>query len=62
MLDTLLSVFIIICMCGLCFAITNAGVAYEDGYERYEQEMNEMLENAFNGLDICEVCAIDESD
>ncbi len=62
MLDSLLAVFIIICMCGLCFSIYRASLLYEYGHEDYREQTNSEIEAILNGMTACEGCASDESD
>lgn len=62
MVDALLCVFIVICMCGLCFSIYKAIDRYEQGYIDYLSRSQSDIEDILIYLPYCEACAIDESD
>jgi len=62
LIDALLSVFIVSCICILCFTIFNIINKYEEGYINYQIKSNYYYENLFNNLKECEACNIDESD
>lgn len=62
LVDSLLTVFIITCMCLLCFSIYELILNYEEGYKKNNIATNEAYESIFNNLPICEECVIDESD
>ena len=61
LLDSLLAVFIVICMCALCMSIFKLNVRYEEGYENYQERTGDSLVQIFNQLYPCEACE-DESD
>ena len=62
LIDSLLSVFIVACICMLCFSIYQAIDKYSQGYELYRKTATEMYERILNGLPECEACRIDEPD
>ena len=62
MVDALLSVFIVVCMCGLCFSIYKAIDKYEQGYLSYLSNSQDNIENILRNLPYCEVCVTDEHD
>ena len=62
MLDALLSVFIVSCICILCFSIYSIMEKYDEGYVNYQTNSNYHYEDIFNSLSECEACAIDEYD
>ena len=62
MIDALLSVFIVVCMCGLCFSIFKAIDNYEQGYINYLDRSQSDIENILMNLEYCQVCVLDESD
>ena len=61
LLDALLCVFIVSCLCILCFSIQALNVDYEEGYKDYQERSNEELEWILRDLNICE-CELNESD
>ena len=62
LIDALLSVFIVSCICILCFSIYQLDQRYEEGLETYYENSNIAYEAIFNSLAECEACTIDESD
>lgn len=61
LLDSLLSIFLVISMCGLCLSIYKSISNYEIGYLNYQNNSNEQLSEIFNSFDYCEACVLDES-
>ncbi|MBQ6217385.1 MAG: hypothetical protein IJK53_08400 [Erysipelotrichaceae bacterium] len=62
LLDALLSVFLLSCLCILCFSIYNLIERYEEGYLRYQERSNQRYEDILSDLNLCEGCAFDEYD
>ena len=62
LLDALLSVFLLSCLCILCFSIYNLIERYEEGYLRYQERSNQRYEDILSDLNQCEGCAFDEHD
>ena len=62
LLDSLLSIFLVITMCCLCLSIYKSIDDYERGYLNYQQNSNERLQDILYSTYYCEACEIDESD
>ncbi len=62
LIDALLSVFIVSCVCILCFSIFRIIDNYEKGFTEYQKNSNRHYEMIFQDLPECEGCAFDESD
>ena len=62
MLDSLMAIFITVCMCGLCFSVYRATLLYEHGYENYRDRVNNEIEDILNSIMTCEGCILDEPD
>ncbi|MBR5341332.1 MAG: hypothetical protein IK151_05335 [Erysipelotrichaceae bacterium] len=62
LLDALLAVFIVSCICILCFSIHNLMDIYERGYAEYQEQSNRRYEYIYNSLSECEACSINEYD
>ena len=62
LVDSLLSVFIVVTICMFCFSIYQLIGKYAEGYEQYRRTSNEAYEHILNGLPACEACLADESD
>ena len=62
LIDSLLSVFIVVSICMLCFSIYKVIGRYSEGYELYQMTANETYERIMNRLPDCEACQTDESD
>lgn len=62
LIDSLLAVFIVICMCALCMTMYQVILRYEDGYDAYRERTNDSLTVLFQSLPYCEACLDDESD
>ena len=62
LIDSLLAVFIVLCMCALCMTMYQVILRYEDGYEAYQERTNNSLTLLFQSLPYCEACTNDESD
>ena len=50
LIDSLLTVFIVVCMCALCMTIFKLNVRYEEGYADNQKRVNESLESIFSQL------------
>ncbi|MBO4918954.1 MAG: hypothetical protein J5365_02235 [Erysipelotrichaceae bacterium] len=62
LIDSLLSVFIVVSICMLCFSIYKVIGRYSEGYELYQMTANGTYERIMNRLPDCEACQTDESD
>ena len=62
LLDALLSVFILSCLCILCFTIYSLMERYEEGYQNYQYRSNSRYEEILGSLNECEGCSVDEHD
>ena len=62
LLDSLLTVFIVLSLCGLCFSIYRVMTRYDEGYESYQRRSDQRYEAIFRQLEECEACIADESD
>lgn len=62
LIDALLSVFIVSCICIMCFTIFNIVYRYEAGYSDYQERSNREYEQIFNSLSDCEGCTENEYD
>lgn len=62
LIDSLLSVFIVVSICMLCFSIYQIINKYSYGYEQYRMTSNETYEHILNSLPGCEACQADEPD
>ena len=62
LLDALLSVFILSCLCILCFTIYGLMERYEEGYQNYQYRSNSRYEEIIGTLNECERCSVDEHD
>ena len=62
LIDSLMTVFIVSCICILCFSIYKSIENYIEGYLRYTEESNIRYEEIYNNLPECEVCEIYEYD
>ena len=62
LIDSLLAVFIVLCMCALCMTMYQVILRYEDGYEAYQERTSNSLTLLFQRLPYCEACRNDESD
>ncbi|MBQ1287040.1 MAG: hypothetical protein IIZ28_07870 [Erysipelotrichaceae bacterium] len=62
LIDALLSVFLLSCLCILCFSIYGLMERYEEGYIAYQERTNEYYAQILSGLNRCEGCSADEHD
>lgn len=62
LVDSLLTVFIVSCICILCFSIYRLIERYDEGYVSYTERMNDYYVSVFNSYEYCESCEVDESD
>ena len=62
LIDSVLSVFIVVCMCAMCMTIYQVVLRYEEGVAAYRERTNESLIQLFQSLPHCEACMTDEPD
>ncbi len=62
LIDALLCVFILSCICILCFSIWQLNGRYEKGLEEYRLRSDDRYEMILRELDRCQGCKTDESD
>lgn len=63
LIDSLITVFVMSILCTLCYSMYNAGINYEEGYRKYQEESNDRLEEIYVHMYDCQGCEIiDESD
>ncbi|MBR4462132.1 MAG: hypothetical protein IKS51_06110 [Erysipelotrichaceae bacterium] len=62
LIDSLMSVFIVICMCVLCMTVYQVILRYDEGFDAYHEKTNDFLTQLFQSLPYCEACIVDEPD
>lgn len=60
LLDSLMTVFIVSCICILCFSVYQSIENYIEGYRMYQDMSNQRYEDIYLSFNDCEVCVIDE--
>lgn len=60
LLDSLMTVFIVSCICILCFSVYKSIENYIEGYRMYQNMSNQRYEDIYLSFNDCEVCVIDE--
>lgn len=60
LLDSLVSVLIVMALCLLCASTYQNVSNYLDGYHIYKNRMKEEYENIYSMLGVCEKCIIEE--
>ena len=62
MLDSLISVFIVIYICSMCFIIYKSIDRYERSYELYIEKSDDYYSDIYSSLEYCMPCIVDEYD
>ncbi len=60
LLDSLMTVFIVSCICILCFSVYQSIENYIEGYRMYQDMSNQRYEDIYLSFNDCEVCITDE--
>ena len=62
LIDSLVAVFLVTCICAMCFSICKASGAYTEGYDSYRKISDLNYERIYRSLEECEGCGLHESD
>ena len=62
LIDSLVAVFLITCICSICFSLYRSQERYREGYERYRKLSDLHYEEIYCSLEECTGCSLSESD